>query len=699
MSKGMETASKGIESIGNAASKMGGKAGNAIAQVTSTLSKMGPVGMAVAAVFAVVATAVVGVTIAATKMSKKIDEIAKSAKSVNMTANGYFALRNACKAAGVDMQKMLNIIQRVDDGLQKAAEGNKKAIDMFHDLGLSVKFIESLEPEKRIGVIVDAIRQLKAEGKDIPTSVKEFFGRRNIPELNKASEEDFGRMIVSAKALGITLDENAIRLAENYVTSMGDAGDALLAMASRMKLLKEAQSELNELAKEFTKNIRQANGEISKEDQKLGFIGIGNFTRSSFEENGGNLTTEQKKLLRNTDAGAQVYDWMISGVNYNKLTDEQRKQAWKELARVDTRFNGFNIDNPQTYVVRDNPKAIQASPEEIAMENAEGAAQRYIDALEKANEQLVESAKQYDEIYEAEKRIAAIEKETGATLSDELKQQIMLTAEKNKQLSMENEQAKNKDKINDTFFNRQQNLEQQVAAKRGYVPLPQPPKEDPVMEFLKDQGIDVDDEEAYNKAKEDPRLREKFAEHQIQQEQRKYDDLAFLKANGIEITNEEEFNRAREIYKEELEKNAQMLAEERKYNLKEHFNRQQQGMRSKWLESQGHAGHVQNMLEQNRRAAYEAKGSPLTKAELKAADQMTLMQDALDQFTSSFQNILNTAPGQDKIHTNELAEKGGFVGGVQVEHSAYEHNVIQSLTALNSHVASMNTRIEQMTRY
>lgn len=243
-SKAARDASKVIESIGNKAASMAGKAGPAIQGVTAALSKMGPIGKTTALGFASISLAIATTVSAAWKFANVLDSIAKRAKGLDMTAQGFFALEGAVIKAGADIEKVSQIVLRVSDALQKAAEGSKAEIDAFKALGVSWANLSKMSPENQIAAIVSRIRELKKEGKDIPAAFRNLVGRRGMNELNRlAADETFEANLRTRNQLS----PEAVRNSEEFTTSVAELKQTLTAILSSDDTLLNIVKKLNSI--------------------------------------------------------------------------------------------------------------------------------------------------------------------------------------------------------------------------------------------------------------------------------------------------------------------------------------------------------------------------------------------------------------------------------------------------------------------
>ena len=239
---------KGLKDAENQAKNTGSKSSKAFGQlegvfqrigqnapaslkgITSNLSQMGAIGGVAAKAILGIGAATVAIGAGLSKVVNYFDALAKRAKSVDLTVNQFFALQGAVSKAGGTMEKGFAIITRLNDALARAADGEQKAADGFHSIGLGVKYLQSLGSDKILGAIVKQYRQLKAEGKDIPKAFRDIVGGENIRELNRyAADPDFNTNVGTSYHVSNEL----VRVSEDLATAWDDLKSASVALGSQ----------------------------------------------------------------------------------------------------------------------------------------------------------------------------------------------------------------------------------------------------------------------------------------------------------------------------------------------------------------------------------------------------------------------------------------------------------------------------------
>lgn len=302
-SRSMQNVQKAVGGVSSTFSKLASSAGNASQAVTngiqgisSLLTKLGPVGVAAAAGITAIGAAAAGVFTVIGKITNKLDDISKSAKSVNMSANSYIALQHACSRAGVEMDSMVTLIGKLDYALTRASDGEKKFRDAFYALGLSWRDMAGYSPEKKVAALTDAWRKFNDEGKKVPKEVYDVLNRRDIQTLNKASKENFSKLIAEAGALGYEISPEMLAAAEAYKDSMSDANQQLLAMVSNLEVTEELTKKLTKWWNTVGKNMAKGNGTgIVPEQFRDTWTGIGNVILDLAKED--RLSTSAKASL------------------------------------------------------------------------------------------------------------------------------------------------------------------------------------------------------------------------------------------------------------------------------------------------------------------------------------------------------------------------------------------------------------------
>ena len=337
-------ASSSMGKIANAAKNAADVAKGGMGAVSGILSKMGPYGIAAAAAITLIGGAVAGVIRGIGALTSHLDSVAKSAKSVNMTASAYLSLQHACNRAGLEMQNVLGIINKIDYALTHSADGEKKYRDAFYSIGLSWRDLENMSPEKRLMAINDALSKLKAQGKNMPTEMFNVFGRKDIQTLNKMTAEGgFNKFIAEAGALGYTVPQSMIDAAESYQDALGDTKDKLKSMVASMEEVETITKSLTSFWNKLSSNIGKSNGYLTQYTDQ--FTGIANVTEDVFKNRSNLITNKNKRdiltSLYANDMPNNAFDQF--GGDFYKYLDyidkldphELEKEFQKQIAKID----------------------------------------------------------------------------------------------------------------------------------------------------------------------------------------------------------------------------------------------------------------------------------------------------------------------------------------------------------------------------
>ena len=473
-SKSMNTVKKTVEGASTMFGKLASSANNAsqaistgMQGVTTTLSKLGPIGIAAAAGITLIGSATVGVFSLVNKLSNRLNDISKSAKSVNMTANQYLALQYASKRAGVAMEDVLSIISKTDQAMTKAAEGEAKYRDAFYALGLTWRELSKLSPEKQIMAVTEAFSKLNAEGRSVPSDVYSVYSRKDIRNLNKLSKEDVGRLVAEAGALGVEIDENTIRTAEALLDVTGDIDQKFLAWVTKIKAVKKGMELIKDIA-EDTSNIMNSNGEVKPEyaDKYESFITVakrlaaeGKFNDAvkreliieNYKSRLRGQPSDQRMLMDFANKvkamGPDELQKEFNNIKFNKMGKSAQEAMQKAVANVDRRFiNGVLVAG------KNNASSFLQTKEEIE-------ASKILDKAEDTNKELEKQIKYYDSIsnkigleFDVERKIADLEAELAEKTKGrvmQLDESVKLTMKQNAALMQQKAIETEIKKIND----------------------------------------------------------------------------------------------------------------------------------------------------------------------------------------------------------------------------------------------------------
>ena len=472
--------------IANASKNAADVAAKGFSGVTDVLSKMGPYGAAAAAAVTLIGGAATGVVKGIGALASHLDGVAKSAKSVNMSANAYLSLQHASNRAGIEMERILGVISKIDYAMSHAESGEKRYRDAFYSIGLSWRDLEQLSPEKRLMAINDALSRLKATGQKMPTEMFSVFEKEDMRTLNKmTSEKDFNKFIAEAEALGYTVPQSMVQAAEGYQDSIGDAKDKIKAMIASMESVETITKGLTRLWEGISSGIGKSNGYLTQYTDT--FTGIANVTEELMTKNSGLLTQSSKmdilKKLYAYDLDKNAFDehggdfyryiGYIDGLDPKELEREFKRKIgeidFRNLSEgLQLMLFGYTEKVYKNFKARDKSTWVQrkeASPTEQLKGKREVEASRVEDEAELLNRRLQETLDYYDkanerkgklvnadrEILKLEERLKKALNDQTASLDANLKHQIRMNAALANTKALQNEISGMKDRSEKGF--------------------------------------------------------------------------------------------------------------------------------------------------------------------------------------------------------------------------------------------------------
>ena len=472
--------------IANASKNAADVAAKGFSGVTDVLSKMGPYGAAAAAAVTLIGGAATGVVKGIGALASHLDGVAKSAKSVNMSASAYLSLQHASNRAGIEMERILGVISKIDYAMNHAESGEKRYRDAFYSIGLSWRDLEQLSPEKRLMAINDALSRLKANGQRMPAEMFSVFEKEDMRTLNKmTSEKDFNKFIAEAEALGYTVPQSMVQAAESYQDSIGDAKDKIKAMIASMESVETITKGLTRLWEGISSSIGKSNGYLTQYTDA--FTGIANVTEELMTKNSDLLTQSSKmdilKKLYAYDLDKNAFDEhggdFYGYMGYIDSLDpkELEREFKRKIGEIDFRnlseglqlmLFGYTEKVYKNFKARDKSTWVQrkeASPVEQLKGKREVEASRVEDEAELLNRRLQETLDYYDKANEkkgklvnADREILKLEEKLKKALNDQtasldanLKHQIRMNAALANTKALQNEISRMKDRSEKSF--------------------------------------------------------------------------------------------------------------------------------------------------------------------------------------------------------------------------------------------------------
>lgn len=174
------------------------------------------------------------------RVVSELDEIGKKADAIGLTTDALQELRTVAEEAGVSQEALDNSMMQFSRRLGEARQGLGQARYALDDLNLSADELATMPLDQALQTVADEM--VKVEDATSRTALaQQLFGRSGVPMLNLLREgaEGMERMRQNARDLGIVIDEDLIRKAEETENKLGllarvinaDLSEALISIA------------------------------------------------------------------------------------------------------------------------------------------------------------------------------------------------------------------------------------------------------------------------------------------------------------------------------------------------------------------------------------------------------------------------------------------------------------------------------------
>lgn len=434
-----KSASASMKKIANTSKEASGGIGSIISSIKRA-------GVNIAIVTGFIAVFVKGITSAINfiiKFTSKLDNIAKSAKALNLTTNAFQALDFAGRRAGIGIESIQKIITKVTQNMVKAADGTKDTIDAFSELGISWSELEKQSPEVQLTAIVQAAKQIT----DLSKRNKilfQLFDRRDVQTINKMINGDFSKLVANAKNMGVIISENDLRMAEAVSDSLSTASQQFTNMVSQWEIIKKAQQTIKEIADTVGKSLNESNGKLADEYKGM-FIGIGNAAEeleAKLKQNdkarydriekeialaaklaaNREITKLENSNLDDPSVQVKLSEEQKEAIRRQQLAIERQKRWFAEVSKVDPRFDA---NDKNTWVQeKGSLTGDMFDKEKVKADMVNAAIKRITLALDEKRKKHEENLRLLDKQLTAEELIAKIQNDAGSELNDEQKAKV-----------------------------------------------------------------------------------------------------------------------------------------------------------------------------------------------------------------------------------------------------------------------------------
>lgn len=234
---GMNKAGDSVERFAKKANaKLGNRFNSAIGGLSRGISKLGgPLSMGLAKLGSIAAGAFAGIAAGATgaaaaigymsmSMIEAIGDSADMAKRLGISYNALKTFQYAAKLAGVDAEALNKAFEKMQDTFGAALMGNKAAIEVFNQLGLSMAALSQMSPDQRFRAIGEAIARIPDPAQRL-AAARDVFGKQggallvlftDIANSLSTAAEQMDRLGVSLSALDVSNAEAAGDAIDNF---------------------------------------------------------------------------------------------------------------------------------------------------------------------------------------------------------------------------------------------------------------------------------------------------------------------------------------------------------------------------------------------------------------------------------------------------------------------------------------------------
>jgi len=170
---------------------------------------------------------VVGGINAVTNAISDLDDTAKSAKAVGVTAQSLQELQFSAQLAGVETSELQRGLERMNRAVGEAAQGGERMGELFRTLGIEIR-----DAEGNVRSTDDVLRDLADAFSRIPDHAdrarvaQELFGRSSARMINMLAQgsDELRNQAEEARRLGIVFDQETVEAAERASDAMAKFG-------------------------------------------------------------------------------------------------------------------------------------------------------------------------------------------------------------------------------------------------------------------------------------------------------------------------------------------------------------------------------------------------------------------------------------------------------------------------------------------
>lgn len=253
------------------------------------------------------------------------------ADALSISQDQFVGLGQAAANAGIEASQLFEPLSKIGPLVQRAVEGNKDALAVFDQLGLSAERLAKLTAFEQFGAFADAINDIRDANKQalILTKIAGESGLR-FREFFAAGSEGFKQLTEESRKLGLGIGEAGVKSIKILDEAIRSANDAVQGLKNLI---------LIDLAPELTAALRGLAERLKvpqfREQLKNFFVDIGKLALEvarqaadfliSVAENLATVVEKLKMLTSIGDPNTQrdALTWFLTPKSM-QLTDEQK---------------------------------------------------------------------------------------------------------------------------------------------------------------------------------------------------------------------------------------------------------------------------------------------------------------------------------------------------------------------------------------
>lgn len=230
---GSRKANTGMKAVDKTAKELNGSIQGMAARggsLTSVLAGLGPVGAATGAGLATIGVALAGAMRISREAISAFDQIGKSADTLLLSTDAFQALNSAAIDEGVNFAKVEQAVRALDKRHSELAANQGELYTRLKDINpeLVEMLRNTVDNDARLRIMTTALQQAETATQRSTIAYAAFGeGGADVARMLVRQADGMDGMIARAKELGLVVDEDLIRSAEDMENQFGQASKVI----------------------------------------------------------------------------------------------------------------------------------------------------------------------------------------------------------------------------------------------------------------------------------------------------------------------------------------------------------------------------------------------------------------------------------------------------------------------------------------